>query len=202
MVDLVNATQELILLLRRVVDVEKIRRRQLNDLVEGVLMLKSDAERERLSAMSAEVRMLLETLGWERQRSNGGGLGVGMVRAGDGRDVDHLPSELHEAYELLWDRTYERVASGGSGGGGKDVRKGGVAKRPVIRDHAAFDMKRKVDKRLRRLAGEVRGYLSSGKGNAEPGWIAKCSGCGRVVDIGWRYCSWCGLSRMGERKES
>lgn len=56
-----------------------------------------------------------------------------------------------------------------------------------IKDDKAFALKRRVDKKLGKLARE----LKTGASNEELHRV-RCGSCGRWVSDNWSYCAWCG----------
>jgi hypothetical protein len=131
-----------------------------------------------------------------------------------------LPKEFIDRYIWLWEK-----ALGPAGGG--DVRgqqlardanleraqtsskdkgnlpsMGAVGKRYkkifVIRDEHAFDLKHKIDKRLRGIAREIRNELEGltdqrGKHDRAEGRIAQqCKACGKIMHGDYNYCPYDG----------
>lgn len=140
------------------------------------------------------------------------------------RQEGHVDEKLVTAYEALWIKTYgsgagyigdpnalvpqgaggnqfkmgnsgERVYRGVAKGGG-----GSGSRRSIIKDEKAFNFKRKMDKRMRRMAAEINEFMVSSKVSGagrelvEAGGGAPCcSGCKRFIERGWRFCASCGM---------
>lgn len=143
------------------------------------------------------------------------------------RQEGHIPENLVTAYEALWILSYgsgagyigdpnalvptgaggnqskmkssdERVYRGVAKGGGK----GRGSTRSVIRDERAFEFKRKMDKRMRRMASEIDEWLKVKKladkgvedmeGLDGVSGAAVCDGCKRYMERDWKYCARCG----------
>ncbi len=103
-------------------------------------------------------------------------------------------------------------ASGGAsgGGGGKKYKRYWT-----VQDEQMFELKSRIDKRLRSIARDIWGAMeaeevsrvSGGRakvsskeaGSKVVGGEARCSGCGIIMAGGWAYCPRCGklASRFG-----
>lgn len=80
-----------------------------------------------------------------------------------------------------------RIGAGGGSGG-----KGGAGSgKPVIRSEEAVLYRRKVDRKLRRLAKETIAWIETGKALKT---VRKCTGrkCGRFAEEDWVFCPRCG----------
>ena len=143
------------------------------------------------------------------------------------RQEGHIPDGLVTAYEALWIKTYgsgagyigdpNALVPQGAGGNqmkmsGSDERvhrgvakgkPGGNASRmSIIKDEKAFNFKRKIDKRMRRLASEIDEWMrstkvagvdiSEGAGGEVSGGAPRCGGCHKFIDREWRFCASCG----------
>lgn len=123
-----------------------------------------------------------------------------------------LPRSFLEAYEQLWYKGLAGKDDGGTGqrgqateeqarvgkASGKGLQGLGGAKRKtykkywVIADEHALEVKDKVDKRLRQMARMIALELAKGPGEDETAGRPACGGCGRIVQVGWKYCPNCG----------
>lgn len=92
--------------------------------------------------------------------------------------------------------TERRIGTGG-GGGGPGKNGSGAA---VVRDEAALAMRRKIDRRLRKLAREVLLWIE-GNGLSSKTIVYRCTGrkCGKFAEEGWAFCPSCG-SAVGESR--
>lgn len=141
------------------------------------------------------------------------------------RQEGHIPEALVTAYDVLWVKSYgtdaafigdpnslTRGVGGKAVGKGNQMRmsssdeklaragasgKGGGAgsRKSIIKDERAFEFKRKMDKRMRRMAVEIDHWLRFSapmdKGSEDS---LKCSGCKRYCERDWRFCARCGAS--------
>lgn len=113
-----------------------------------------------------------------------------------------LPTDFVREYVRLWDRALSSNLAGGGGrtegsdqgqGPGRSAKGGEVRSRPtkmfkgvwVIKDEAALREKGRVDKKLRKIARDLRGAK---KGREQ----RRCAGCKRWLDDEWNYCAGCG----------
>ena len=64
-----------------------------------------------------------------------------------------------------------------------------------IKDRAAYELKNRMDRRLRRIATEMEDFLAGGDAR---GTVNVCTRCGRIGEDGWAYCPACG-HEMGEQ---
>lgn len=133
-------------------------------------------------------------------RSNGGLMG----RDVEMEWVSHLPLAFRETYEGLWlrttraDRLREPANPRHSARAVVRVKSSETATRPGAApqkgkrssgrelDEEALALKSRIDRKLRRLAREIKG------GAAEK--MRRCTGarCRRWCDPDWIYCPWCG----------
>lgn len=95
-----------------------------------------------------------------------------------------------------------RLKEGETLGGMAGASGGKTYKRAwTIADEKALEMKSRVDKRLRKMARELRGFLEEAEGGAEDrvGEQKQCRGknCKKFLDSGFKYCPWCG-TRAGK----
>lgn len=85
--------------------------------------------------------------------------------------------------------------------------KGRGSGKSIIKDESAFEFKRKMDKRMRRMASEIdqwirkgklvevkRDTVSDGEGSGH-----KCPGCKRYAEVDWRFCARCGMSMCDDK---
>lgn len=136
--------------------------------------------------------------------------------AGAGEPV-LLPAKLVEAYGLLWDAAYGSGGSQGLGdpnagqardgvGKGRQMRvtssgqsvhrAGAVTKRDkstrnVVKSREAFEFKRTVDRRLRKLTADVLLFLEGGR-ESVVSLARSCPTCGSLCAGDWRFCARCG----------
>ena len=70
-------------------------------------------------------------------------------------------------------------------------KKSGGSGKPVIRDEAALAYRRRLERRLRKLARDALVWLEEGA-SARP--VSRCSGrrCGLFAEDSWRFCPTCG----------
>jgi hypothetical protein len=92
-----------------------------------------------------------------------------------------------------------RLAEGESLGGMAGARKGKAYKQAwTVADERALDLKHKMDKRLRKIAREVKVFLegemegSTGEGGEQERKKCAGKGCGKWLEHGWKYCPFCG----------
>lgn len=145
------------------------------------------------------------------------------------RQEGHVDERLVTAYEALWIKTYgsgagyigdpNALTPVGAGGNQmkmadsgervyRGVAKGGAvagrSRRSIIKDEHAFNFKRKIDKRMRRLATEIDEYMRTvripggggGEGSeGEESSVARCMGCQCFMEDSWRFCARCGNRR-------
>lgn len=141
----------------------------------------------------------------------------------------HIPDNLVMMYEALWIKTYGSGAgyigdpnsltpdkAGGNqmkmAGSDERVHRGvaksgragsNAARKTIIKDERAFEFKRKMDKRMRRMASEIEEWIRSSKvmgvdvteGGSGEVSVPRCEGCQSFVDREWRFCARCGVRR-------
>ena len=178
---------------------------ELNRVAEGELKL-TDAELEELQSLSKKYTQRLEALGGV----------VKVVQPVEALVAAHrdgqLPDKMREAYELLYCRSYgtgalylgdvtaEKIASANSSWAVKSDktphRSGATRgksptahKRNIVQDAGAYDFKRRVDKKLSRIATEIRQWLA-GEQSMLAGGARRltCPKCGRIADMTWKVC--------------
>lgn len=132
----------------------------------------------------------------------------------DGDELARLmPEKLVEAFSLLHYEVFEgqsakkapvdpstgKAIRGRTRSDQVETRGGAVQKskysqstRDPIRDHRMYESKRKIDKRLRKLAGEIYALLNDAPDDTTP--LPRCSSCHRFGNDGDRYCSSCGCA--------
>lgn len=187
-------------------------------------------EHSRPFARVIQARKKLALLCAGMKPSDGGG-GSGGSSGGRSmvvrhRQEGHIPDNLVTAYEALWIKTYGSgagyigdpnalVPTGAGGnqmkmaGSGERVYRGVAKSKPggsggrrsIIKDERAFNFKRKIDKRMRRLASEIDEWMrstkvagvdiSEGEGGVSGG-APRCGGCHKFIDREWRFCASCG----------
>jgi len=189
--------------------------RHLNRVAQGEERL-TEEQRESLKQSEHKSRQLLDEMterGGVRQR-------VRVVSMDDvSATREALPKPIVEAYELLFCAAYgsdPAISSGnptversagrrvtrtststpeGVGGAAKaSTKKVGANQRNVIRDRRAYEEKIKVDRRLRRMAKEIREVVL---GEVVERTARVCERCARIGEQEWGFCPWCGY-RMVE----
>lgn len=196
------------------VGMHRQRVRHLNRVAEGEETL-TPAQRESLRASERRIAAYLDELhegAAPRLRV------VSMEEIGSTRE--QLPRPLREAYELLFCAAYgsEPAVSAGDpaverGAGKRQTRtssgqaegrvpgapaatkKFGQSQRHVIKSRAAYELKLRTDRRLRRVAQDIREELS---GEADARTVNACSRCGRIGEDEWRFCPSCGFAMQKE----
>jgi hypothetical protein len=139
----------------------------------------------------------------------GGGAGRGV---GDGGAPDPEPLEAAErrlreqrrgnAPSGMRVRSSQEVASLRARGGGKRHRD-----HWTIRSEEALEQKRRVDRKLRRLGREIRGFLGEGgdpSGRDRDSALRRCSArsCRKFVEEGWKFCPSCGHDQRARKGKS
>lgn len=112
----------------------------------------------------------------------------GSSEAGDGglsRVARHMPGGFVEAYDRLVGEAFDRRSDAAGGGAGAGTRRAGLSRRAVVTDHRAFEVKKAVDRKLRRLGGEILADLG---GLSRQPRNNRCPSCGRLGAADWRYC--------------
>ena len=210
-------SQRMARLLKQAAEADRDRARYLNEVAEGRIRLTPE-ERDHLVGVEQHIQSLLKGLGAETTKR------LRVVREDEyGRGTgDRLPRRLTDAYELIVHAAYgsdPAVSTGdptvlrgigrvdprtstnqpeGVGGSAKPGKRPGIARRSVIKDRAAYELKLRADRRLRRLAGELEDFLAGGDAR---GTVNVCTRCGRIGEDGWAYCPACG-HEMGEQPRS
>lgn len=111
------------------------------------------------------------------------------------------PSLFREAYEKLHLRSYQSASSPsmtsdrgmavyGKKGKFASGKPSGDSSRAVIRDRRLWEYKRRVDKKLRKLAGEIELQLSGYSGDRTE--QKRCTACKKLGEDDWSYCPRCG----------
>lgn len=136
---------------------------------------------------------------------------------------EQLPTPIRDAYELLFIQAYgsdpaissgdpvvkpgigkpqvrvstnrDQGIGGAASGGGK---RPGASTRNIIKDRRAYEMKIKVDRRLRRLSKEIFDFLAGAETMRE---VNVCSRCARIGEDDWRFCPSCGFEMRSEVRE-
>ena len=171
---------------------------------------------------------LLDTRGKVVAGGGGGGRGTSHYVIKH-KQEGHIPENLVTMYEALWVKTYGSAAgyigdpnsltpekAGGNqmkmGGSDERVHRGvarskagggNAARKAIIKDERAFEFKRKMDKRMRRMASEIEEWIRSSKvmgvdvieGGSGEVSVPRCEGCQSFVDREWRFCARCGVRR-------
>lgn len=166
---------------------------------------------------------LLDTRG--RMTGGSGGTAHYVIKH---KQEGHIPDNLVTMYEALWIKTYgsgagyigdpnsltpdkaggNQMKMSGSNervhrGVAKAGKSGNAARKTIIKDERAFEFKRKMDKRMRRMATEIEEWIRSSKvmgvevaesGSCEVS-VPRCEGCQSFVDREWRFCARCGVRR-------
>lgn len=161
----------------------------------------------------AVVRAALR-LAWDGSAALGGPRGEDLELLGR-----FMPQDLLFAYEVLVHRAlvvpgsgrgYDEqvvVGAGKSVGGLGGVKSGqterslsagtpskrGSSLRPVVRSEPSLAFRRKIDRRLRKLAKEILQHL---EGDLSVKRVHRCSGrkCGQFAEEGWYFCPSCGAA--------
>lgn len=197
---------------------DKRRRRRLNQLEVSdiqVLMARFPDEFAKLRLVRNDLRECLN----DGARMGGGNSSSSSPRAVIHKQEGHVPDPLVQAYEALWIKCYgseavvigdpsvirgvgkgnqmrmkdsdERVTRSGANGGGDR----GGSRRSIIKDERTFEFKRKIDKRIRRLAKEIDSYMRGMRaGEDEEG--RRCWSCQKFMEEGWIFCPACGCRRQ------
>ena len=122
-----------------------------------------------------------------------------------------LPEDFVFRYELLCMRVFGRavLSRGGSGdrvvvhgarrvtrvSTGQTETRGGARRNGVVHtdgvevNDAALRMKRRIDRKLRLLARDMKAWM--GDDNARAG-VRRCSRCNRYAEDTWTFCPWDG----------
>jgi hypothetical protein len=123
----------------------------------------------------------------------------------DGDEIARkLPRGFVEAYSYLHSQALADAASlnGGRGydetsdnrikGGAKPPKKYGSGRAP-LKSTRADGYLDTVNRKLRRIGREIKGFIEHNSPNAE---MRQCSGrkCRRFADAEWLFCPWCGAS--------
>lgn len=191
--------------LNRALEQAKHLRRSVNRLldrvVDGTLGL-SEEERRRMTALSQDYSRRLQELGTV----------VKVVQPVTATPDGELPQKLRESYELLWIRTYgsgalylgdpmsEKVGTSSAGwraSTSKEQHRGPASqgksatahRRHVVLDGKAYEQKRRIDKKLSRIATDIRRWLAGDEIGEERN---VCTACGKIGDMDWRHCPSCG----------
>lgn len=209
---LIAAQHTLLMLLKDAAEGKRLRDKWADAVADGREVL-SERDREQVAEYQRRITTELGRLGAV----------VKVVREVEGTRTGTVPETLRDAYELLWIRAYgsgalysgdgnaEKVGSASAGwvvkSDGKRHRgpasaKGrgsvGAARRNVILNQAAYELKRKLDKRLWRVTQEIKDFLAGLEGGTLR--VTLCPSCGKVGEEDWRYCPRCG-DRMNEPEE-
>lgn len=215
-----NSTADILEALRGVERLLVVRRTHLNALVEGRATLTPEAQR-RVVQDNSQIRRILGYLADDFLSESTRRQMVNKRGSLDNDTTDSLsalPGRLKGAYELLviaaygslgtgalsrseeqgklgksegkaveWRVSSGKESTGRAAGGPKKIG----ANKGVIKNEAAFNQKRKVDKRLRRLAVEIEEFLGS---PPEKHQDRICSKCHKYGDPDWGFCPRCGGS--------
>lgn len=195
---LLTKLEEAVMALRAL---EAAREQALGDYAEGDVPERLRALQARLSVSSRELREACERLGLQKTYRGGTPLVLGEQL---------MPDAIVKAYETLYTRCY--------GGGGSFIgdpnsesivpqewftkseqqQTRGVAKpgskkysssvKSVLKNERAFDLKSRIDKRLRKLAKDIYAEME-GQGEEE---TIKCMSCHKIAQREWKWCPRCG----------
>lgn len=178
----------------------RVQKREFDKLMQGVVDAGLPiAERELLRELS---------LAWSKGLEDMGAV-VKVAHPVEFPATGQLPTKLRETYELLWIRTYgsgalftgdgnaEKVGTAGQGwrlrsdkeqhrGPASRGRSLSASRRNVIQDQKAYDFKRAIDKRLERIARDVRAFLAGADTDEDETGV--CIKCGRIAARGWKFC--------------
>jgi len=141
-----------------------------------------------------------------------------------------LPPDFISAYEAVFEKALKLDGSSATGAlkdaaelgkakggtsatvGKKTQLSGGAGKKYklywVVKNDSALELKHALDKKLRRLARELRADLSDSEVMAAGGKVAgkcRCDRCGMIMSRDWNFCPGCGqhapvLRNVGEGK--
>lgn len=126
-----------------------------------------------------------------------------------------MPGEFVRAYEelsaralvTLSSRDYTQALEQGGGQKGKgnagrthgqhsEAKGGGkryTLSKDSIRDEKAFEIKQRVDRKLKRVVhDELRRDLRERVMESNETRTLGCRGCGKFIGPGWKFCAWCG----------
>jgi hypothetical protein len=130
---------------------------------------------------------------------------VVSVRPIDGDEIARkLPRGFVEAYGYLHQqaladsagmnggRGYDEVSDNRVKGGAKAPKKYGSGRTP-LKSSRADGYLDAVNRKLRRIGREIKGFIEHNSPNAE---MRQCSGrkCRRFADAEWLFCPWCGAN--------
>lgn len=216
-----EATRRVAAILHRAVEADRERIRWLDQVARGEIAL-SPTEREDLRAAERSVRAHLRRLAGEESEIIHRQRVVDLDPERTSRE--EIPRALQEAYSLLTHRAYgsdpavsvgdanvirgigkakARTSTsspeGVGGGAPAATKKFGQSRRSVIRDRKAYEIKIRVDRRLRRLAVEIQEHLNGGQVETT---VNVCSHCNRIGEGDWRYCPNCGGRMTTQDKEA
>jgi hypothetical protein len=125
------------------------------------------------------------------------------------------PAAFLEAYQLLHDETYgtgaifqDENAIHGAGkaqrgrtksdavetrGGAVQKKKLSASQKNIIKSQRAFNMKTKIDKRLRKMGKEIFDYLNK-EAASKVDFYMRCSKCKKHAEDEWQFCPRCGAT--------
>jgi hypothetical protein len=198
-------------ILGEAVEADKHRVQLLNDVAEGRVKL-TPIERQDLVSAEAHVQNLLNKLVGEESAIKRRMRVVDMNPEHSAKELP--PRRLLDTYALLCHaaygsdpaistgdpvvkpgigkrraRTTTNQEEGRVGAAKQPGKRPGASRRSVVRDRQAYEMKERVDRRLRRLASELEAFLAGGDADIRS---FQCSRCGRHAEEGWGFCPWCG----------
>lgn len=136
-----------------------------------------------------------------------------------------LPAEFVRGYSDLFHRALNTTEDGagerndskaelGKAAGKRTAEGRGAARKGkgsrgvfLIRDEKALGEKERIDRQLRKLARSMRDAGAAGTGKGE---VARCgegveqaeAGCGRWVEVSWKYCCHCGKDQKAKAKSA
>jgi hypothetical protein len=166
------------------------------------------AEREQMIIMEREVTQHLADLS---NHATPRARVVSVEEEAGAGSGDRLPKTLSDAYMLLVHAAYgsdpairmgdPAVINGlgrarprtstnqpeGVGGSARKIKsKPGQAARSVIKDRESYELKLRIDRRLRKLAHEIEDHLAGEQGSGRT--IRLCSHCNRIGEEEWTWC--------------
>lgn len=213
-----DATRRVATILHRAVEADRERIRWLNRVATGEVVL-SENERQQMVSEERTIRAHLRRLDQDagaRQRV--------IDLDPEYSTKEELPRSLMRAYSLLVHRAYgsdpavsigdasvirgigkskartsTSTPEGVGGSAAAATKKFGQSRRNVIRDRKAYEIKIRIDRRLRRLAAEVMEHLDGGQVEMT---VNVCSHCNRIGEGEWRFCPSCGGTMVAQDKEA
>lgn len=119
------------------------------------------------------------------------------VKGPDGKKTGETEIERHSGVGRASGGRRSALKEGSTLGGMAGAKKGKAYKRAwIVADEMALEKKIGIDKRLRKIARELRALLAEEGAGTDSGGDErkKCGGkkCGKFLELGWKYCPSCG----------